>query len=198
MIDLHLFYVTDVLRTGIWTGLASIKHPDLKELADKLPEIAMQSRRDSTINNYTSAYLRWKKWTERFPEISHYPADPTHISLYLLHLSNISKTHSPITNAFYALSWIHKFAGLSDPTAHDLPKMVREAAIRNLGHGNNKKIPLTVNDLLALVIKFGSTDTCLLNLRMLCMSLLAFAGFFRFDEVVAKSRISYHYFKNWN
>ena len=86
------------------------------------------------------------KWTLSFPEIICYPADPTHISLYLLHLSNISKTHSPITNAFYALSWIHKFAGLNDPTSHDLPKMVREAAFRNLGHGNNKKVPLTVSD----------------------------------------------------
>ena len=162
-----------MLKSGIWTGLPSIQHPDLKELAVQLPQLAMQSRRDSTVNNYVSAYLRWKRWADGFPEVQHFPADPTHISLYLVHLSNTSKTHSPISNAFYALSWIHKLAGLSDPTAHDLPKMVREAAIRNLGHGNNKKLPLTVNDLLSLVIKFGGTDASLINLRMLCMSLFA-------------------------
>ena len=177
-----------MLKTGIWSGLPTLQHPELQNLASQLPQIAMQSRRDSTVNNYVSAYLRWKKWTVTFPEINHFPADPTHVSLYLVHLSNNAKTHSPISNAFYALSWIHKLAGLPDPTLHDLPKMVREAAMRNLGHGENKKQPLSVNDMLALVIKFGDRDCNLIDLRMLCMSLLSFAGFFRFDEVVSIRR----------
>ena len=163
--------------------MQEVKDPQLKELAAKLPDIAIQSRRNGTVNNYVNAYLKWKTWTQNFSEVECLPADPKFVALYLLHLQETAKSHAPISMAFYALSWIHRTAGLVDPTEHPLPRMVRDSAIRILGKGQNKKLPLLATDLKALVEKLYSQNMSLLDLRTLTMCLLSFAGFFRYDEV---------------
>ena len=101
----------------------------------------------------------------------------------MLHLQDTAKTHAPISMAFYSISWVHKMAGLPDPTENQLPKMVRDSAVRLLGKGQNKKLPIMPTDLFALVDKFDMTTISLLDLRTITMCLLAYAGFFRFDEI---------------
>ena len=160
-----------------------IEHPELRTLASRLPRLALLSRREGTVHNYVNGYIKWKTWAQQFAEVSTLPADPKFFSLYLLHLQDSAKTHSPITMAFYSISWVHRMAGLSDPTEHPLPKMVRDSAIRILGKGQNKKLPLMATDLGVLVDKLDNANVSLLDLRTLTMCLLAYAGFFRFDEI---------------
>ena len=160
-----------------------IHHPELQSLAARLPHLALLSRREGTVQNYVNGYIRWKSWAQNFAEINTLPADPKFFALYLLHLQDHAKTHAPISMAFYSISWVHKMAGVADPTEHPLPKMVRESAVRLLGKGQNKKLPLMATDLGMIVDKFDGVNISLLDLRTVTMCLLAYAGFFRFDEI---------------
>ena len=117
-----------------------------------------------------------------------------YISLYLSHLANQAKTHAPVTMAYYALSWAHKTAGLQDPTEYALPRMVRDSSVRELGKGKNKKLPLLSSDILALNDKFGKLTSSLFEFRSLCMCVLGYAGFFRYDELsrIRRNDIEFH------
>ena len=177
--------VSDVFTTGIWTGLDELLDGDLKELAKDLPQIALDSRSSGTIKNYLTGFKRWKVWASKYDEINILPTEPKHIALYLTYLTKISKSHTPISLAFYSLSWAHRTAGFDDPTNHDLPKMVRESAVRKLGKGNNKKLPVSSDDIKCIVKKFAGVNASLLDLRTVCICLLCYSGFLRFDEVAS-------------
>ena len=156
---------------------------DLKDLAKDLPELAKACRSKGTVKNYVTAFNRFKNWAKDYEEITVLPAQPTYIALYLSHLSRISVTHAPISLGFYAISWAHRTAGFDDPTTHQLVKMVRESAVRNLGKGNNKKQPLEARDIREIVSKLGHKNCNLMELRTVTICILCFAGFLRFDEV---------------
>ena len=175
--------VADVFNSGIWQGMELIEHPELQQLAARLPRLALLSRREGTVNNYVNGYIKWKTWALNFAEVTILPADPKFFALYLLHLQDFAKTHAPISMAFYSISWVHRMAGLKDPTEHPLPKMVRDSAVRLLGKGQNKKLPLMASELGLLVDKFDGNNISLIDLRTITMCLLAYAGFFRFDEI---------------
>jgi hypothetical protein len=52
--------------------------------------------------------------------------------LYLINLSESANSVSKIDEAFYALSWAHKLAGVPDPCKNDLVVSVREGAHRKI------------------------------------------------------------------
>lgn len=66
-----------------------------------------------------------------------------------------SNTCSPVNSAFYSISWAHKLAGYVDSMSDVLPKSVKEAASRILGHGTNRKQPVTPLMLQKLVDHFS-------------------------------------------
>ena len=177
------FNVVDIFKSGIWSGLGELQSDELKELARELPDLAIACRSKGTVKNYLTAFSRFKTWAKSFHEVTVLPAKPTHVALYLTHLSKISSSHSPISLGFYAISWAHRTAGFDDPTVHQLVKMVRESAVRNLGKGQNKKHPLKSSDIRAIVSKFANENSNLLELRTATLCILCFAGFLRFDEV---------------
>ena len=163
--------------------MGDIQDEELRDLAKDLPELAKACRSKGTVKNYVTAFNRFKNWAKNYNEITVLPAKPTYVSLYLSYLSRISVTHSPVSLGFYAISWAHKTAGFEDPTNHQLVKMVRESAIRNLGQGSNKKQPLQAKDIKLIVSKLGQKNSNLKDLRTLTLCILCFAGFLRFDEV---------------
>lgn len=167
----------------MWSGLNDFQDPKLKELAEKLPDIVMHSREDATVKQYRYGFQRWKLWAAQFEEIKALPASPMHVSLYLVSIMQYAKTSSPVTTAFYSISWAHKLAGVQDPTDHVLPKRVKESALRKLGHGKNKKEPVTPEMLSNLVQKYASDSATLSDLRLVVMCLIAFTAFMRFDEL---------------
>ena len=180
--------IVDVFSSGIWEHLKEVKDPELKALAKQLPEMALSSRQDKTVRNYLAAFNKWKEWCAKYNEITHLPAKAHYVALYLLEISQNSVTHSPVSLAYYAISWAHRSAGLNDPTKGDLPRMVKEAACRNLGQGNNKKDPVTINTISKIVEKYASVDSDLMDLRISCICILGFTAFLRFDEL---SRIKF-------
>ena len=172
-----------MFSTGVWEELKKVKDPSLKQLAVQLPEMALSSRQDKTVRNYLAAFNKWKLWCKKFDEVEHLPAKAHYVALYLLEISKSCKSHAPVSLAYYAISWAHKSAGLNDPTKGDLPRMVKEAACRNLGHGNNKKDPVSVNAISKIVKSFANENSDLMELRISCICVLGFSAFLRFDEL---------------
>ncbi|KAJ8304451.1 hypothetical protein KUTeg_018034, partial [Tegillarca granosa] len=122
-----------IFSKGIWQF--NVKDAYLKELANKLPIASGQYHK--TI--YIYGFQKFKKWTDMFQETCALLAQPLHASLYHLGIMQSSNTCSPVNSAFYSISWAHKLAGYVDPILDVLPKSVKEAASRILGHGINRK-----------------------------------------------------------
>ena len=88
---------------------------------------------------------------------------------------------------------MHETAGLASPTDSSLVVAVRDASKRILGTArSNRKEPITPELLKTIV---GGADLSnALELRNVCLYLLCFAGFLRFDDVsrIKRNRISFH------
>ena len=164
----------------MWAELNDVKAPSLRCLAEKLPEIVLGSRADSTTLTYLNGFKRWRAWANRFPEVAVLPATPAYVSLYLLSVLQASSSPAPVQNAFYSIRWAHDIAGFDSPTNHTLPQKVVESAKRRLLHLTSKKLPITPK---ILQMFFRSLDGSLVDTRFIAMALLVFAGFLRFDEL---------------
>ena len=178
-----LYLLIDVLSQGIWSELADLKDPELKELAKSLPATVLRGRAPSTVKKYSSAFLRWKKWAESKQEVSVVPARPIHVALYMSFLTQKSYTSAPVQEAVNAISWAHQIAVLEDPTMHPLVRNVLAGSKRILAHQTKKKEPITPEILESLVTRFATTKASLNDIRSLTICLVGFAGFLRFDEL---------------
>jgi hypothetical protein len=83
--------------------------------------------------------------------------------LYLINLSESANSVSKIDEAFYALSWAHKLAGVPDPCKNYLVVSVREGAHRKIGHLIVKKEPITPDILQKNVLLYGNKNCNLLK-----------------------------------
>ena len=87
-----------------------------------------------------------------------------------------------IDAAFYGLKWLHESAGLVSPTDSSLVAAAREASKRILGtNRSNRKEPMP-RDLLQSIVDRADRSNGL-ELRNVCLYVLCFAGFLRFDDV---------------
>ena len=169
---------------GSWAELAEVEDPELKELADALPALALQGRAPATVKKYSGAFNRWRKWAASKPEIGKsLPPKPIHIALYLCFVVQRSVTSAPAVEAVSALSWVNQVATVEDTTTHPLVQQVIAGAKRRLAHKTVKKEPITPEILSKLVGKFGQAGAPLADVRTLAMCLVSYAGFFRFDEM---------------
>ena len=91
---------SDVFTSPMWAELNDVKAPSLRCLAEKLPEIVLGSRADSTTLTYLNGFKRWRAWANRFPEVAVLPATPAYVSLYLLSVLQASSSPAPVQNAF--------------------------------------------------------------------------------------------------
>ena len=177
-----MLIVVDIFKSGIWEQFNDVRHPDLQLLAKAVPDIALRSRQDGTVRGYLAGFRRWKAWASAYTEIQTLPADSRYVALYLTSVFQSSKSHAPVTNAYYSISWAHKVACVPDPTSHDIVKRIKESALRVLGSGNNSKCPISVNDLVLICNKYSTVNASLKDLRIVCICLLVFSGFLRYDE----------------
>ena len=102
--------------------------------------------------------------------------------LYLQHLLQSTSSCSSVDAAFYGLKWVHESAGLVSPTDSSLVAAVREPSKRILGTSrSNRKEPMP-RDLLQSIVDRADLSNGL-ELRNVCLYVLCFAGFLRFDDV---------------
>lgn len=166
------------------TCAAGLNNANLVELSRRLPSTLLKSREGSTLKRYLPAYLKWKEWAKSFEEISIFPAQPIHVSLYLLALQEKSSSYSSLESAFYGLKWFHSFSDSANPLDHPLPKLVLEAAKRSISKPKRCKQPIQSDILKVLCNKYATKASTLMDKRFLCMCLLAYAGFLRFGELI--------------
>ena len=175
----------DVFSKGVWPEIHQIDDPELKELADSLPSIALRSKAPATVKKYAGGFSRWKKWAKSKPGIEAFPAKPFQFALYLAFLVQSAKTSAPIEEAINSLSWVHQLAVVEDPTDHPLVKQVLAGAKRILAHKTAKKEPITPEILHRMFDKFVTPAAQLPIIRTMTICLLGYAGFFRFGELAS-------------
>ena len=116
-------------------------------------------------------------------EFQHFPAKTEHVALYLQHLIDTTHSQSAVDSAIYAIQWAHTMAGIPSPTNRPIIHAIREAAKRLVGtRPVNKKEPISEGMIRKLVN--NSNFDNLLELRNVCIFILAYAGFFRIQEVL--------------
>ena len=99
----------DVFKEGCWKEVDfNLK---FKDLIPKLKLLSMASRAASTVQKYSGGFQRWKK---RYVDmdISHFPANPVHVALYLMSIVESKEPCHVVKNTSYSIDWAHKIAGL--------------------------------------------------------------------------------------
>ena len=188
----HFQFVLQVIfNSGVWVAstLSDGDDDDLKDLADELPGVILDSRANSTVRQYSGAFMKWCKWADKYGK-QRIPANSFYVSLYLISLSHSANSPAPIIKAIAAISWAHKLAGSDDPGLSHMVRSTVEGLKRKLASPCVKKEPITA-DIMHKLVDFHCKDISvknLLNVRTVTMCLVAFAGFLRFDELAKIKR----------
>ncbi|CAH3107003.1 unnamed protein product, partial [Pocillopora meandrina] len=165
-------FVADVFTTGFWKDLSAVEDESLKGLASRLEATFLASRAPGTTDAYRRSFARWKKFASSKSEFQHFPAKTEHFALYLQHLIDTTHSQSAVDSAIYAIQWAHTMAAIPSPTNSPIIHAIREAAKRLVGtRPVNKKEPISAGMIRKL-------------LRNVCIFILAYAGFFRIQEVL--------------
>ncbi|KAK3102573.1 hypothetical protein FSP39_012299 [Pinctada imbricata] len=153
----------------------------LHSLSSSLSEHLVHSRSDNTSKTYLSGFRRWENFIE--PQgFSALPAHPVHVALYITHLMDSGTSCNVVNNAVYSIKWAHDLNGLADPTCNTFVKNLQDSARRRFRPRRQRKDPET-SDMLIQLCEMFQYDNDLLVIRDLCMILLSFSGFLRYDEV---------------
>ena len=155
----------------------------------KLLFSAFNARADSTVITNCRSFCKFKAWCSNHTRDSSFlPATPITVSLYLNHLLELSLSGSTIHSALYAINWVHKLAGFEDVNLCDkfLVKSIAEASSR-IPRGPVKKAEPITPEIIGLIFKHGGSKN-LLEVRFVCMCVLAYAGFFRISELLCIRR----------
>ncbi|XP_006814637.1 uncharacterized protein LOC102809402 [Saccoglossus kowalevskii] len=175
---------TEMFKLGVWKDLRTNK--EHAHLVSTLESISLASRADSTAKSYLNAFKRWAEFAKGCG-FQVFPANLSHVSLYLTSLIegaiHSQKTKQCVESACYSIQWMHSLAGLPSPTQHPFIKNIVESSIRLLGKPPIKKEPVTASILCSLV-ELLKHSASLKDIRDLCLCLLAFAGFFRYSDLI--------------
>ena len=156
--------------------------PELKDLADRLPNAILHSRADSTVKEYLAAFKRWKSWAIAHSLVP-VPAKPHKFCLYLQYIGETSKSKSSVEEPCNAVSWMHSTAGLIPLHVDPFVKATLEGMQRFLARPVVKKEPATVK-MLEAIVDDADKSRLLSNLRLAIACLLGFSGFLRAKEVL--------------
>ena len=160
-----------------------LEDPELKGLAGSLMGTVLKSRAASTTKKYLYAIERWRKWAAAKQEISEFPIIDWQFCLYLQHIADSVGSKSAVEEAVNAISWLQQLAGGKSLTISPVVKATVAGLQRQLAKPKARKEPITVEMLQEMAKSMGQPPT-LTEVRLLAMSLLAFAGFMRGDEIV--------------
>ena len=133
----YSYYISDVLKEGIWTETLIHHDSSLDALIPDMLELVLSSSADSTVRKYSQGWRRWSEWAKSKIGVPTIPAQPLSVALYPTCLVNkaVEQNQSvgPIETAAYShIRWGHPMAGLPYPTDHSTVMAVLEAAKRKL------------------------------------------------------------------
>ena len=141
------------------------------------------SKTPGTIDSYRRAFARWKEFATAKEEIEAFPAKTEHAASYLQHLLDSTQSHPFVDSAVYAIQWAYSLSGLPSPVdipiIHDISKAAKKM---NGARVVNRKNTVTV-DMIGTLVSASNLSN-LLELRNVCIFVLASAGIFRINEVL--------------
>jgi len=158
------------------------QHPELASIVDMIPGVAMGDRAASTVRKYAGAYRRWNLWAQAHHLVA-LPASPVAVACYFLFLASTARSPSPVSSALQGIDWAHRHAGLPCPGDHPVARQTADGLRRQLARPARKMQPLRHDQLLLLVEHFGGPLCRLVDLQMLCLIVLGYHGFFRWDDL---------------
>ena len=176
--------LTDVVTNATGSGDMNgecFQNPDLYRLAKQLPYYLLESRSDNTVKKYFAYFKKWKSFIGSRGETA-LPANPVHVALFVTHLLETGSSAAVISSHVYGIKWAHNLAGHADPTTHPFITSLMETAKRTHQPLKSRRDPVSGSEVRALCEKYKDSKDILV-LRDLCMILLCFSGFLRFDEV---------------
>ena len=179
---LCISFAIDVFEAGPWQFFKDLEDPELRRLAETLPETMLQCRATSTTRKYLGAFRRWRQWA-RTHQLNPFPVKEHHLVLYLQHLAETTGSKAMVEETVYSMTWVHNLASVPSPTENSLVTSTLEGLRRALAKPVSKKEPITVDILKAMVADTNKRPT-LSNVRLTAACLLAFSGFLRFNELV--------------
>lgn len=149
--------------------------------ADDMCTFLLAGRASSTQQKYMYAFKAFKRFAvaRKFPVL---PTTHMHVAVYVTDLLTKKRSASVVSNAVYALKWAHKVSGFEDPTVNTIVTSLLESGRRKFGRPTVKKDVVTSDVIISLCSTYaGSSD--LLVVRNLCMIVVAFSAFLRYDEL---------------
>ena len=152
-----------------------------EKLATSMAGYLVKSRSENTVRKYFHYFQKWEKFvTEKGGQAL--PASPILISLYLTDLLDKKCSFHVVSTTVYSIKWAHSLRNLQDPTDNLFVKNLLESAKQTARKEVNRKSPVTSQMLIELCDKYiESTD--ILVVRDLCMILLGYSGFLRYEEI---------------
>lgn len=126
------------------------------------------------------------KWCHHF-QFTPLPSSEYYVALYLSCLEKERPSTSKINNTLYGISHAHKLAGFQNPCNSPLVTFVKEGLLRSVESEHNTKEPVSDVMLKQIAEKYEHSSS-LLDMRFVSMTLLSFAGFLRFNEVISLRR----------
>ena len=181
----------------MWKEFSACLPPGLPHIASQVQSTIIGSRADTTIRSYVGGFKRWKRWALS-NGISHMPANPFQVAMYLQCLLNEARSPSPIRAAVYNIDWAMQLAGLPKVGDHPLVVGLVYASHRILGKPTVKKEPVT-SEMLKALVKARITDKCpsLSDIRMVALCLIGYDGFFRFNELASIKAADVKFFPSY-
>lgn len=153
-------------------------------LVQQTRALAAASRADTTRKKYNHYWEEFVAWC-RQARYRYLPADPMHVAMFLTVVTSKATSYATVKLASAAIFAEHELAAAGpNPTKHQLCKSVRQGAKRKLGAMvKNRKAPLSVDTLIALVELLAPEPAPLWALTLAAMAGLSFAAFLRYDDV---------------
>lgn len=157
-------------------------HSDcFQELSGKMAKFLFLSKSDNTSKKYAYYFNKWETFICSKGGCA-LPASPVHVALYITHLMDIHTSYSVISTTVYSIKWAHSLRSLSDPTDNTFVTNLLESAKRLLSKPVSKKQPVTTDMLIELCSLYTDSSDVIV-VRDLCMILIGFTAFLRFDEL---------------
>ena len=155
-------------------------------LMQQLPAIYKNRRASNTIKSTNNILTHGGNGQPTFWwNVSFLQGNPLHVGLYILY--KMQAGHSlPTIDATIAIKFYHTSLLNTDPCQHSLVKNMFEAAKRLSNHKTKKKQALRPNELKQIYDHLSANQSCIENLRLLNIYLIASTGFVRFSNVTSR------------
>jgi len=181
-----------ILSSNSWKGFQQFSSINVYEVL----EVMLKSRADTTTKAYVRVIRKFLEWSKSRHFNMQLPFPLSVVSLYLFEVQQSCTSSSSVILAHAELKWLHSFVPSLDrnPLDSEFCRNIIESAKRQKSRPVMKKKPITTDIIRSILDTHNKKDANLKNLRIAALCSLAFAGFFRYDELcnIVPKHIEFH------